>query len=219
MMNPVGFSLATVIDQSQPRHEGEVTQFTMDALLSYCQSRMRSLDDQIKRVFEDQSTRSAVASGIQNVLDQVTWATHGGDLKVTSDGAHKIIRAYLDAIDAAGGADSTEGAKLQQALDAFVAKVGKNGDLRNEMAQPDFRTKTLTNASDGATCKDVSAADMKAMTDTLKDMRSDLNNGSELQMVTLQSLMSQRQMAIQLTTNLVQSLGDMTNKVVANIGH
>jgi hypothetical protein len=31
--------------------------------------------------------------------------------------------------------------------------------------------------------------------------------------------MSQRQTAIQLTTNVVQSLGDQLNKIVANIGH
>jgi hypothetical protein len=31
--------------------------------------------------------------------------------------------------------------------------------------------------------------------------------------------MSQRQTAIQLTTNIVQSLNDQANKIVANIGH
>ena len=38
-------------------------------------------------------------------------------------------------------------------------------------------------------------------------------------MVQIQSLMSQRQTAVSLTTNLVQSLGDQENKIADNIGH
>jgi hypothetical protein len=52
-----------------------------------------------------------------------------------------------------------------------------------------------------------------------KSHQSELNSSSEIDMIRLQSLMSQRQTAIQLTTNIVQSLNDQTNKIVANIGH
>jgi hypothetical protein len=54
---------------------------------------------------------------------------------------------------------------------------------------------------------------------TLKTEQSDLNGGAELNMINLQAIMSQRQTAIQLTTNLVQALGDSSNKIAANIGH
>jgi hypothetical protein len=46
-----------------------------------------------------------------------------------------------------------------------------------------------------------------------------LNSGAELQMIQLQSIMSQRQTAIQITTNLVQALGDQLNKIADNVGH
>ena len=42
--------------------------------------------------------------------------------------------------------------------------------------------------------------------------------GSELSMMNLQSLMSQRQEAIQTCTNLVQAMGDMCSKITENNG-
>ncbi|HEY8041388.1 MAG TPA: hypothetical protein VIF15_16395, partial [Polyangiaceae bacterium] len=70
----------------------------------------------------------------------------------------------------------------------------------------------VANVVDGAT-------DVKGWIQELSDVQSTINQGSELQMIKLQSLMSQRQTAIQLTTNLVQSLGDQLNKIAENIGH
>jgi hypothetical protein len=60
---------------------------------------------------------------------------------------------------------------------------------------------------------------MAALLNATKSHQSELNSDSEIDMIRLQSLMSQRQTAIQLTTNIVQSLNDQANKIVANIGH
>jgi hypothetical protein len=65
----------------------------------------------------------------------------------------------------------------------------------------------------------LSASELQTYTQNLTDAASDLNSNAELGMVHLQSLMSQRQMAVTLTTNLVQSLGDQENKIADNIGH
>ena len=59
---------------------------------------------------------------------------------------------------------------------------------------------------------------MTQLTTNLKNDAADLNSDSEMTMITLQSLMSQRQTAVQLTTNLVQSLGDQQNSIAKNIG-
>ena len=61
--------------------------------------------------------------------------------------------------------------------------------------------------------------EMQTFITKLQGCASDLNSSSELQMIQLQSLMSERQTAIQLTTNLVQSLGDQSEKIVDNVGH
>ncbi len=61
---------------------------------------------------------------------------------------------------------------------------------------------------------------MTAMSTTaVENIQKDLNSSTELSMINLQSLMSQRQEAIQLCTNLVQSLGDQVNKIAENVGH
>ena len=61
--------------------------------------------------------------------------------------------------------------------------------------------------------------DVQACLSSTKSMQSKLNSNSEVDMIRMQSLMSQRQTAIQLTTNIIQSLNDQANKIVANIGH
>ena len=60
---------------------------------------------------------------------------------------------------------------------------------------------------------------MQSFIDRLQGCASDLNSNSELQMIQLQSLMSERQTAIELTTNLVQSLGNQAEKIAQNVGH
>ena len=42
--------------------------------------------------------------------------------------------------------------------------------------------------------------------------------GGELHMIRLQSLLSQRQMAIQLTTHMVRAMNDSTRTIAGNIG-
>ncbi len=53
----------------------------------------------------------------------------------------------------------------------------------------------------------------------LQGVQSEISSGSELGMIKLQSLMSQRQSAVQISTQMVQALGEQLNKIAANIGH
>jgi len=55
--------------------------------------------------------------------------------------------------------------------------------------------------------------------DAIGSIQKDLNSGTELSMINLQSLMSQRQSSVQMVTNMVQALGDQMNKITSNIGH
>ena len=67
--------------------------------------------------------------------------------------------------------------------------------------------------------KILQSQELQGYAQTLTDAAGNLNSNSELGMVQIQSLMSQRQTAVSLTTNLVQSLGDQENKIADNIGH
>ena len=101
----------------------------------------------------------------------------------------KIRDAYAKAIDAVGS-ETALGQKL-------------NKDLGTLNDQKDTSEKNTVQSLINAT----------------KSHQSELNSDAEIDMIRLQSLMSQRQTAIQLTTNIIQSLNDQANKIVANIGH
>ena len=191
---------------------------TMDTLLTYCESRMRGIDTQVKEQFLKQKQANESSAALQSLMGAINACTAGG-IQPGGRGAHDLIRAYQAAIMAVGG-DPALQQRLVAERDAFIKAVGKNGgaELRSEMAQSDYWSKPLPDNADGQMVVSMSGDTVKKLADNLKGLQTEVNQGSELGMITLQSLMSQRQMAIQLTTNLVQSLGEMTNKIAANIG-
>jgi len=50
------------------------------------------------------------------------------------------------------------------------------------------------------------------------DKLPDRSRGAELYMIELQSLVSQRQLAVQLTTRLLQMLNEMSKQIIGNLG-
>jgi hypothetical protein len=50
------------------------------------------------------------------------------------------------------------------------------------------------------------------------DKLPDLSRVAELYMIELQSLVSQRQLAVQLTTRLLQMLNEMSKQIIGNLG-
>ena len=92
--------------------------------------------------------------------------------------------------------------------------------MLNEGASSGAIDGTLTNLCGAEGTYDVSIADYKACTtDAVQNIQKDMNASTELSMISLQSVMSQRQSAVPLITNMVQALGDQVNKIAANIGH
>jgi hypothetical protein len=197
---------------------GDAPYLTMDSLLVYCESRIRGLDSQVNAVFADQQRANDASSAI-GWLESCCAQCEANGIDDKGTAVHDLIRAFQLAIGKVG-ADSPTGQKLLEKQQAFIRSVGKNGgaDLMAEMQQPGYWTGPVK-ADAGMLAHNLSGDQVKAMVDGLKEVQADVNHGSELGMITLQSLMSQRQMAIQLVTNLVQSLGEMTNKIAANVGH
>jgi hypothetical protein len=109
------------------------------------------------------------------------------------------------------GANNTPGAnqKVEAAYDKAVEDAGgPESPLGKQLAKD--RAELFAGGDKNA---------MQSLINATKSHQSELNSDSEIDMIRLQSLMSQRQTAIQLTTNIVQSLNDQANKIVANIGH
>jgi hypothetical protein len=169
--------------------------FTPEALMAYCQARLSSIDTQVQASFDQQNTN---ASEIAVIQDAANKFKENSSAAVTDP---KVYQAMLDQLntsiaDITPADTSTPPSpalqKLETTRDAMVASWNADQNL--------------------------AASEVDTYGQDLTDAANDLNSSSELQMVQLQSLMSQRQTAISLTTNLVQSLGDEQNKIADNIG-
>jgi hypothetical protein len=193
-----------------------------DALMAYCQSRLDSIDSQVRASFAEQQTNASTISQIDQVIS---------DLK-TYDGADqkdptvcKNLEAKFGALIQSLRASDPSCPALPQLTTAYNSMVW-SGDGGAQFAHslpgdPDFIDEGTYPPDESGPKGDnvLSSSELQGYVQTLTDAAGNLNSNSELQMVQLQSLMSQRQTAISLTTNLVQSLGDQENKIADNIGH
>jgi hypothetical protein len=195
-----------------------------DALIAYCQSRLDSIDGQVKDLFQRQQLNAAATQKI----DQVMTSLQDYDGKNQTDPAvckqleteFQGLILYLQKND--------PGCPELPALTTAYNSMVYSGDGGAQYTHstnpddPDFIDKTLYPPDTGGNVqgdKILGMEELQGYVQTLSDAAGNLNSDSELGMVHLQSLMSQRQTAVTLTTNLVQSLGDQENKIVDNIGH
>ena len=206
---------------------------TPDSLMAYCESRMSSLDAQMKTSFVQQQKTNNDSQALTWLQSALANCTQGGIAQGGPGNNHAgsdLVRAFEVTINKVGR-DTELGKKLVAQQSALIDEVG--GNLRDAYRdnsiwtdpqvstsqQPVNGTSPTMPRDDGSNVKPVSGERIQAYAATLKNEQSDLTGGAELNMINLQAIMSQRQTAIQLTTNLVQALGDSSNKIAANIGH
>jgi hypothetical protein len=164
--------------------------------MAYCEARLQSLDDQMNGIFQTQTANAATTQDVNHIstllndLPPPSAKDTSGNVAVGTQDQENIDNAYATAINSVQG-NPTLLASLTADKAAFDSECG-GGRL--------------------------TADQVSSLTGNLKNDAADLNSDSEMTMITLQSLMSQRQTAVQLTTNLVQSLGDQQNSIAKNIG-
>lgn len=162
---------------------------TPDAMLVYCQSRLTGINTQCSDIMTRQEKNANAQKALGELVSTLSLYQEGVHGDTTKTLA--VRNAYQKAIDDVGGPTSPLGEKLANDRDTLFETGDTAGDKNS----------------------------MGAVLNATKSHQSSLNSDAEIDMIRLQSLMSQRQTAIQLTTNIVQSLNDQANKIVANIGH
>jgi hypothetical protein len=195
---------------------------TPDALMIYCRTRLDSIDVQIRASFDGQRQNGAIVGQINALAEQLKG--NGADIKDPT--AIRQLEQNFNALIHSIQATDPNSPVLPGLIRTYNTLVwsgdgGKAFNHSTDPAAPDMIQPDLYPPDKGSAQGDnvLGAPELQGYTQALSDAASRLNSDSELQMIQLQSLMSQRQTAIALTTNLVQSLGDQENKVVANIGH
>jgi hypothetical protein len=194
-----------------------------DALMAYCQSRLDSIDGQVDASFNEQQTNAGAITQIDQVLSTIKQ-DDGSDQKDPKV-CKSLETTFEGLINSLQNTDPgcPELPALTTAYNSMVWS-GDGGRAFTHSTDPtdpdfidiaDYPPDMSTKQGDNI----LGSTELQGYAQTLSDAAAGLNSNSELQMVQLQSLMSQRQTAISLTTNLVQSLGDQESKIADNIGH
>ncbi len=169
-----------------------------DALMAYCQSRLNSLDSQMTTIFDSQQENAKLTQDLNAVAGAFNRLPGPNNdspptVSIAPSNLADLKAAYENAITDAG-ASSALGTSLTADLAALPA------------------------ADPGGGSVSMAADQVSTLTQSLKNDTGTLNSDSEMTMINLQSLMSQRQTAVQLTTNLVQALGQQASSITKNIG-
>lgn len=188
--------------------EESLTHMTPDTILFFCQSRLRSLDTAIAEKLAEQRKLTS-HSIFDNIKASVTMGTSD---QINKDGNYEITEdrynAILAKIDAAL-ADPTLSAAARTKLVAAKAAFEKDG---LNIRFPDGKGPDGLGSKGAAVSKD----ELKGITEACDDAIKAKSSEAELNMISIQSLMSQRQTAVQLTTNMMAAINDSLKAIAAN---
>jgi len=210
---------------------------TPDALMAYCENRLQGIDSQVQAAFDQQEQANDDSTKLTNLANSIQVPSGDLDLN-TETGYQQAWDTYQSMVNTANSLSNPQ--TKQDLLNAASALKNELTSALTDMtgwkwSEPPFQNDQQIQAFFGGqtvqigkisfskgnkTSETISTASFQSnVTDAIKGVQSDVSNSAELQMISLQSLMSQRQEAIQICTNLVQSLGDQVNKIADNVGH
>jgi predicted ATPase with chaperone activity len=181
-----------------------------DAMMIYLQTRLDGIDAQVDTIFNDQKKQQSA----QSIINKIK-----ATLSELNPNADKPVALVTTArTDAAGTADLRP--DIQRRVDeqlGDLAKIDPNlaSQIRAQLAAPG---QLFVPDKNGGNAEYI-GQEVQAGQDVLNAVGKDLESTSQMNMIRLQSVMSARQTAIQLATNLVSSLGESTKAIVSNLGH
>jgi hypothetical protein len=167
----------------------------------------------MQEIFNQQTVTAATINdldNISNLLNDLPAPSTGTPPKITltPDQYNQIVQAYNTAIS---DLSSTNGSASQMLTQGETTPLGKEllADLQAFASEPDC-TKDSGNF-------EIYASTITNNTTNLKTYTSSLNSDGETQMINLQSLMSSRQTAVELATNMLETLSSTDLSIAANL--
>lgn len=173
---------------------------TPDEMLVYLQTRLTNLDDQLSAIMDKQKKSEAVRKALQACQNETA--------NLGDEGGKVNVAPYADALnDIAQSAGTENAAKVLEQYPDEVRKAITWDEKKGEYVVA--KGKDTVEVS-----KDQAAAFKTWNSNAIKDVES----GAELEMIKLQSLMSARNTAISLATNIMSAMGKGTETITGNIG-
>ena len=166
---------------------------TAESMMVYLTTRLGSVDVQIDAIFESQQEAEKVRAALNEIKELLNGLAESTDKDKILKGSEEALATVVSVIDG----------ELAE-LDPDLAKRLKTDLQQNgyilEGKESQYQMLQIENTRD-----------------YLGNVLSQLESTAEMNMIQLQSLMSARQTAISLATNLVAKLDESTSKVVDNI--
>jgi hypothetical protein len=194
------------------------TALTAEGLMFYLQTRLTGLDDQINAVFDKQKRIEA----IRKELGKFQAALAG--LKEENGPHYEFKHPQASAADVMAWSDGKIPDKVPAVamadyervmMEALVALKSLDKELATELGKVLWNDNvTMIGGLNGS----YKGEEVKRLKEVVNNYTKQLESSAQMEMIGLQSLMSNRQTAIQLSTNLISSLNKSTEQIVANVG-
>ncbi|MGD0526801.1 MAG: hypothetical protein ABSE49_16765 [Polyangiaceae bacterium] len=205
---------------------------TPQALMVYCQTRLQGIDSQVQTAMTAQQNSDWEQSAIGNILSEIASDSanaNGGVLSSAS--ACQTLEGNLESLisqiqqkdpgcSQLGQLEQLHDTIMATGTGPFPAGSSVQGYYCSNGAgvagQPTGTTPpaNVNNSKDNG----LGTNELTDFTNTLNNINSSLSSGAELGMINIQSLMSTRTTAIQLTTSILQSYDDGLEKIADKIG-
>lgn len=190
-----------------------------ESLIYFCATQLRALDGQItKRVVEQQNAREAQGTlgQLQDLYNHLKPTGVGQDDAATKQ---RILQYYKEAYDKAPPGQRD---RIQESFNAFRKSACYNDSDKAYVSLANYDAKQIDadikNCNDADNHNFTSGDEVDLRLKEINGIVDDVNKGAELEMTNLQTLVSQRQMAVQLTTNLISKVNESMQSIVANTG-
>lgn len=163
---------------------------TGEALYVYLQNRLSGIDDQIDQIMNRQLANEAARKSLQAGQEMNAGLPSEGTVTISREELQKILDGLPD-----------HESKVQFAA-VYNVKVRADGTINRDPSVTEFK---------------LSQEDFARATKEVDNAITDLSEQGELEMIKLQSLMSARNSAISLATNLMAAIGKGYEAIVGNI--
>jgi len=206
---------------------------TPEALMVYCQTRLQGIDSQVQTAMTSQQNTNWEQGQIAGILSELSTDSADTTNGVMNNPQEcKTIEQNLEnlitQIQAKDPGCSQLG-QLEQLHDSIMATgTGPYQDASglthgfyyggDPAKTPTGLTTPPGDVSKSGADNTISTDEFTNFTNTLNNINSSLSSGAEMGMINIQSLMSDRTTAIQLTTSILQSYDDGVEKIADNIG-
>jgi len=195
-------------------------QISPDSVMAYCASQLRSLDAGIQERMAKQQQSHDIAGALSGIRTSLALDHMAADGNMEKG---RVVAAFEEAFAKLPPNDPMRG-KLNDAFHEFVSTAyckgdGNLGNQYNLGHMTDAKHAELTAAAtNNGAGNDVSNGELKDLGLKIDALSNDLTKGAELEMINLQSMVSQRQMAIQLTTQIISKINDGQMSIVSQVG-